>query len=89
MAVTPRWRGAGIGKRLVEHALATARTDGYRRMVVATAAADIDNLRFYQRRGFRLTAIEPDAFDAAAGYPAGLTVDGIRLLDRVWFAQSL
>jgi GNAT superfamily N-acetyltransferase len=89
MAVTPPRRGTGIGKRLVEHALTTARSDGYRRMVVATAAADIDNLRFYQRRGFRFTAVEPEAFDTAAGYPAGSTIDDIPLLDRVWFAQTL
>lgn len=89
MAVTPERRGTGIGKRMVEHAITASRADGYHRMAVATAAADIDNLRFYQRRGFRFTAVEPDAFDADAGYPAGITVHGIPLIDRVWLAQPL
>lgn len=58
-------------------------------MVVATAAADIDNLRFYQRRGFRFTSVEPDAFNTESGYPCGITIDGIPLQDRVWFTQPL
>jgi hypothetical protein len=31
-----------------------------------------------------LVRVERDAFAAAAGYPPGRFVDGIRLLDRVW-----
>ncbi len=58
-------------------------------MVVATAAADIGNLRFYQRQGFRFRSVERDAFGAAAGYPPGLEIDGIALHDRVWLDLSL
>jgi GNAT superfamily N-acetyltransferase len=88
MAVTEDRRGTGIGTRLVEEALAVARSEGIGRMVVATAAADIDNLRFYQRRGFRFSGVERDAFGAEAGYD-GLVIDGIPLADRVWFDQIL
>ena len=56
---------------------------------VATGAADTGLLRFYQRLGFRLARIERDAFTPAAGYPPGLTVDGIPLLDRVWLDRAL
>jgi hypothetical protein len=31
-------------------------------ILVATAAADIGNLRFYQRQGFRMRSVERDAF---------------------------
>jgi len=58
-------------------------------MVVGTAAADIGNLRFYQRTGFRLLAIDRDAFTAATGYPDAIVIDGIPLLDRVWLALDL
>jgi hypothetical protein len=58
-------------------------------MVVATAAADIGNLRFYQRQGFRLRSVERDAFGPATGYPPGLAIDGIPLRDRVWLDRSL
>ena len=57
-------------------------------MIVATAAADIGNLRFYQRCGFRFTAVERDAFGPATGYPEPIVIDGIPLRDRVWLARG-
>ena len=56
---------------------------------VATAAADIGNLRFYQRRGFRMRSVERDAFTAATGYPPGTFIDGIELRDRVWLDRAV
>jgi hypothetical protein len=53
-------------------------------LVVATAAADTGNLRFYQRQGFRMRAIERDAFTSATGYPEPIVIEGIELRDRVW-----
>jgi ribosomal protein S18 acetylase RimI-like enzyme len=82
-------RGAGIGRRLVEQAVTTARADGRTELVVATAAADVGNLRFYQRCGFRFARIEHDAFTPATGYPDDLTIDGIALRDRIWLTQRL
>jgi GNAT superfamily N-acetyltransferase len=84
MAVVPPQRGRGTGRALMAAAVALAREQGRSTLVVATGAADVGNLRFYQRLGFRLRAIERDAFTVATGYPAGLEVDGIELRDRVW-----
>jgi predicted N-acetyltransferase YhbS len=89
MAVTAARRGSGLGRLLVTEALRMATAEGRTRMVVATAAADVGNLRFYQRCGFRLTAIESDAFTVATGYDEGTMIDGIPLRDRVWLAQEL
>lgn len=89
MAVIDGRRGGGIGRALVEEAIALCRARGATHLLVATAAADIDNLRFYQRRGFRMLSIERDAFTAAAGYPDGIVIDGIPLRDRVWLDQDL
>ena len=58
-------------------------------MVVSTAAADTGNLRFYQRVGFRLLAVDRDAFTPATGYPDPIVIDGIRLLDRVWLSRDI
>jgi ribosomal protein S18 acetylase RimI-like enzyme len=89
MAVEPAYRRRGVGRALMDAAIATARADGRSRLVVATAAADTDNLRFYQRLGFRLASVERDAFTAAGGYEPGLEVDGIPLRDRVWLDRPL
>ena len=56
---------------------------------VSTAAASAANLRFYQRRGFRMRAVERDAFTADTGYPPGIVVEGIPLRDRVWLDMEL
>ena len=85
IAVNDKQRGQGIGAALVHAALDRAFSAGASRVVVATASADIDNLRFYQRRGFRMDRVERDAFTAERGYP-GVEVDGIPVRDQVWFS---
>ena len=89
MAVAATHRRRGIGRLLVETAVARVRARDGTLLEVATAAADVDNLRFYQRTGFRLRSVERDAFTTAAGYPAGIAIDGIELRDRVWLDLEL
>lgn len=89
MAVREARQGHGVGRRLVRAAVELAATGPATHMVVATAAADLGNLRFYQRQGFRMLAVERDAFTEATGYPPGITVEGIPLRDRVWLDMEL
>jgi len=89
MAVDAAYRRRGLGTALVEAATDEARREGRTSIVVATAAADVDNLRFYQRAGFRLRSVERDAFTAAKGYPPDAAVDGIALRDRVWLSMPI
>ena len=88
LAVVEGERGRGLGTSLVAAALARAFSGGAARVLVATAAADTGNLRFYQRLGFRMERIERDAFTADRGYP-DLVLDGIPLRDRVWLSSTL
>jgi putative acetyltransferase len=46
-------RGHGLGKRLLDHALRTARARGYRRVVLETALVLKEAIALYQRYGFR------------------------------------
>ena len=78
-----------IGRRLVAAALELTRREGAATLRVATATADIGNLAFYQRLGFRMREIKRDAFTAATGYPPGIHVDGTELRDRVWLDRQL
>jgi GNAT superfamily N-acetyltransferase len=89
MAVAANSRRTGVGRRLIDAALEAGRAGGATGSVVATAAADIGNLRFYQRCGFRLSRLERDAFTPATGYPEPIEINGIPLRDRVWLDQSL
>jgi GNAT superfamily N-acetyltransferase len=89
MAVLPAERGTGVGRALVEAAIDACRTEGARVLLVATGAADVGNLRFYQRVGFRMLSIERDAFTPATGYPEPIVIDGIELRDRVWLSLDL
>lgn len=89
MAVREDWQGSGIGARLVRAALDLLAAEGGTAMLVATASADVGNLRFYQRQGFRMRSVERDAFTPAAGYPPGTRIDGIELRDRVWLDRPV
>jgi ribosomal protein S18 acetylase RimI-like enzyme len=88
-AVDPAHQRSGFGRALVEAAIEHARQDGRSTLVVATAAADIGNLRFYQRMGFRLRSVERDVFTPEAGYEPNLLIEGIELRDRVWLDREL
>jgi predicted N-acetyltransferase YhbS len=89
MAVREDFQGRGVGARLVRAAVELATAEATFTVVVATAAADIGNLRFYQRQGFRMRTIERDAFTPATGYPCGIQIDGIELRDRVWLDRAV
>jgi GNAT superfamily N-acetyltransferase len=85
LAVIEMEQGRGVGAALVRAALDRALSAGASRVLVATATADIDNLRFYQRLGFRMDRVERDAFNVDRGYTL-LTVDDIPVRDKVWFS---
>jgi ribosomal protein S18 acetylase RimI-like enzyme len=56
---------AGIGTSLLDAAIAAARREGCTAVWLTTTNDNIDALRFYQRRGFRLSALHPGAVDRA------------------------
>jgi GNAT superfamily N-acetyltransferase len=88
LAVVADRQRAGVGRALVERAIAACREEGVSRLLVATAAADTGVLRFYQLLGFRLLRVERDAFSPETGYPR-IDLDGIPLRDRVWLSLDL
>ena len=57
--------GRGIGTVLVETLAAQAKAGGARRLLVVTTNDNLDALRFYQARGFRLHALRAGALDEA------------------------
>jgi len=75
LAVEPSHRRQGIGGLLVQASLVYAREHGAKRMVVGTPTSTTSASTSASDSG--KVSIERDAFDAAAGYPEGLAVDGV------------
>jgi ribosomal protein S18 acetylase RimI-like enzyme len=57
--------GRGIGGRLLDRVVDAARVAGCSRVWLTTTNDNVDALRFYQRRGFRLAALRVGAIDEA------------------------
>src|SRR5437763_12935135 len=53
MAVREDRQGYGVGRRLIQAAVDLVAAESVTTVLVATAAADLGNLRFYQTQGFR------------------------------------
>lgn len=88
LAVGEDRQGTGIGRRLMQRAVAVCRSENCSVLLVATAAADTRVLRFYQRLGFRFVRVERDVFTPESGYPP-IDIDGVPLRDRVWLSLTL
>ena len=89
MAVAEAHQDRGVGRGLVEAAVIRCRVRGGHRLIGSTATADIGNLRFYQRLGFRMYRIVRDAFSPLRGYPETMQIDGIALRDQVFLDRDL
>lgn len=60
-------QNVGIGTRLLEVVIDAAVSSGCRTAWLTTTNDNLDALRFYQRRGFRLSALRPGAVNRARG----------------------
>jgi RimJ/RimL family protein N-acetyltransferase len=88
LALVETERGHGLGAGMLRELLERLEYLGVRRVRLATGTADTRLLHFYQRLGFRFRTVERDAFTPEHGYPADLSVGGIRVLDRVWLDRE-
>jgi ribosomal protein S18 acetylase RimI-like enzyme len=71
-------RRNGAGTALVAALRELAATEGWRRVWLITTNDNLDALRFYQRRGFRLVAVHPGAVDdSRARLKPGIPADGL------------
>ena len=79
-------RGSGAGTALVQAVVQIARETGCWRLWLITTNDNLDALRFYQRRGFHLVAVYPDALGVSRrikpGIPA-IGMFGIPLCDEI------
>lgn len=87
IAAERAYRRQGVGRWLLINAREEAIRLGAQTLRVATGNSSLDQLRFYQRSGFRMMRIDRGYFDHAFAEP--LVEDGIRCRDRVWLDMPL
>jgi GNAT superfamily N-acetyltransferase len=61
LATDPMWQRSGVGGHLVAEAELLARRLNLSRLVVATTNDNLPAMYFYQRRGYRMTALVPES----------------------------
>lgn len=65
MSINATLDNAGVGSALISAVEETAQKAGIRRIWLITSNDNLDALRFYQRRGYRIVAVYPNAIDEA------------------------
>jgi ribosomal protein S18 acetylase RimI-like enzyme len=89
LATEPMWQRAGLGGYLVAEAELLARRRGQSRVLVTLTNDNIPALYFYQRRGYRITAVVTGTLAAGAKPPAPPGFAGIPVLDEIHLSKDL
>jgi GNAT superfamily N-acetyltransferase len=90
VAISAFVRHRGIGSALLRSIV--ERLEGFELLRLTTTNDNLDALRFYQRRGFRLQALRPGAVDAARAYKPTISAvgeHGIPIRDELDLALEL
>lgn len=87
IAVLESEQGKGIGKKLITHAIDTARSWGYKTIEIGTGNSSIHQLALYQKCGFRITGIDRDFF--LLHYKEPIFENGIQCRDMIRLSQTL
>ena len=68
MSVAADYRRSGVGRRLVDELVETARSWGMKRVILETTAEWSDVVQFYERRGFTMTHFDEGLFGRDAWF---------------------
>jgi ribosomal protein S18 acetylase RimI-like enzyme len=86
VTLASRVEGRGVGTALIDSVIGEARRAEARRVWLITHNDNVDALRFYQRRGFRLVRVDQGAIDRARNLKPQIPEigrDGIPMHDEV------
>jgi len=84
--------GSGIGSALIDAVRQVAIASDCRRLWLITTNDNLPALRFYQKRGFRLVAIYPNAIEASRKLKPQIPltgIDGIAIRDEIELEMRL
>jgi ribosomal protein S18 acetylase RimI-like enzyme len=85
-------QGQGIGSQLMEKMIEEARARNCKRLFLITTNDNLNALRFYQKRGFRIVAVYPGAVNESRKRKPGIPLlgnNGIPLRDEIELEVSL
>jgi ribosomal protein S18 acetylase RimI-like enzyme len=89
LATDPMWQRAGVGGHLIAEAELLARRQAHPRMIVTITNDNLPALYFYQRRGYRVSAILRDSVAAHNRDQQALGFAGIPILDEIQLVKYL
>lgn len=92
MSINATGRGAGVGTKLLATVEGEAHHAGCGRIWLITSNDNLDALRFYQRRGYRITSVHTGAIDEARRIRPLIPIIGdygIEIHDEIELAKSL
>jgi ribosomal protein S18 acetylase RimI-like enzyme len=89
LATDPMWQRAGVGGHLVAEAELLARRQNWPRVIVTITNDNLPALYFYQRRGYRMSAILRDSIAAHTRDAKAVGFAGIPILDEIQLAKEL
>ena len=81
VAVDEKYQGQGIGRLLLEHAIALARVQSINQLIVCTGNSSFPALALYQRCGFSVESIDKGYF--LRTYPEPIFENGVPCTDRI------
>lgn len=87
IAVKEDYQGRGIGKRLLQHAIDAAEKKKAHAIEIGTGNSSMQQLRLYQKTGFRIVGIDHDFF--IRNYEEEIFEDGIPCRDMIRLRKDL
>ncbi|WP_394579203.1 GNAT family N-acetyltransferase [Cytobacillus firmus] len=87
IAVSEKYQGDGIGRKLLEHAIELAFQGGCKTLEIGTGNSSIGQLAFYQKCGFRITGVDRDFF--VRHYKEDIIENGIHCRDMIRLSMDL
>ena len=88
LAVLPNYQGAGIGKALIQKVEEKARKLSKRKILVSTSNDDLPALAFYQKLGFQIVEVKPNAIAKKHGKIV-TGINGIPIRDEIRLQKLL
>ncbi|WP_090977090.1 GNAT family N-acetyltransferase [Paenibacillus sp. CF384] len=87
IAVREDCQGRGLGRKLIEHAVAHCKEQGYRALEIGTGNSSLNQLGLYQKCGFRVIGVETDYF--VKHYAEPIVENGIPCRDMIRLRMEL